>query len=47
MGSAPLNHFSGEDPRLYYLHVAGAGDPQKLAQVMRAAISLTPQTPAQ
>jgi Domain of Unknown Function (DUF1259) len=45
--SALHNHFIGEDPRLYYLHVAGAGDPQKLAQVMRAAINLTPQMPAQ
>jgi hypothetical protein len=45
--SALHNHFIGEDPRLYYLHVAGIGDPQKLAQLMRAALNLTPQMPSQ
>jgi uncharacterized protein DUF1259 len=38
------HHVLHEAPRVYYMHVHGAGDAVKLAQALRAAIGLT-QTP--
>lgn len=35
------NHLMHELPRIMYLHIKGEGDPIKLAQAVRAAISLT------
>jgi hypothetical protein len=45
--SALHNHFVGEEPRIYFVHLAGTGDPVKLAQLMRLALKLTPQTPSE
>jgi hypothetical protein len=45
--SALHNHFVGEEPRLYYVHVAGEGDPVKLAHLMHAVLKLTPQSPSE
>ena len=45
--SALHNHFVGEEPRIYFVHMAGIGDPVKLAQLMRSALKLTPQTPSE
>jgi hypothetical protein len=35
------NHLIGETPRVMFLHVAGKGDPAKLARQIREALSLT------
>lgn len=42
------NHLLRAAPATFYLHVGGAGDPEKIAQTIRAALSLTgtPLTPA-
>jgi hypothetical protein len=39
------HHVLHETPRVYYMHVHGAGDPVRLAQAIRAAVDLT-RTPA-
>jgi hypothetical protein len=41
------NHVLGESPRVMYMHVAGHGDPVKLAQAVRTALgqSKTPMEP--
>ena len=39
------NHLLGENPRLMYMHVMGAGDPVKIATAIRGALRLT-ATPA-
>jgi len=39
------NHLLNESPRVLYMHVAGHGDPGKLASALRDALSLT-KTPA-
>lgn len=45
--SALHNHFVGDEPRLYFVHLAGVGDPVKLAHLLRAALRLTPQMPSE
>lgn len=39
------NHLLNESPRIMYMHVAGHGDPAKLAAALKAALALT-KTPA-
>jgi hypothetical protein len=39
------NHLQHESPRVMYLHIAGRGDPVKLAEAIRAALATT-RTPA-
>jgi len=34
-------HVLHETPRVYYMHIHGAGDAMKLAQAVRAAVDLT------
>jgi hypothetical protein len=45
--SALHNHFVGEEPRLYFLHLAAIGDPVKVAQLLEAALKMTAQTPSE
>jgi uncharacterized protein DUF1259 len=45
--SALHNHFVGEEPRLYFVHLAGLGDPVKLSQLLGAAIKMTAQSPSE
>jgi hypothetical protein len=45
--SALHNHFVAEEPRLYFLHLAGVGDPLKLAQLAHTALAMTPQSPSE
>src|SRR5215470_17762199 len=35
------NHLNGESPKIMYIHMGGHGDPVKLAQVIKHAVSLT------
>jgi len=35
------NHLAGESPRVMYMHYHGQGEPTKLAEAMKAAITLT------
>jgi hypothetical protein len=35
------NHVLGESPRVMYMHIAGHGDPVKLAEAIHAALGLT------
>lgn len=39
--SAVHNHLLGESPRIMYMHISAHGNPVKLAQSIRAALSLT------
>lgn len=43
------NHLAGESPKVMYMHYHGQGEPTKLAETMKAAITLTktPLTPTQ
>jgi hypothetical protein len=45
--SALHNHFVGEEPRLYYVHLAGVGDPVKLARLLESALKMTAQSPSE
>ncbi|MFN2603384.1 MAG: DUF1259 domain-containing protein [Gemmatimonadaceae bacterium] len=44
--SAVHNHLLGESPRIVYVHIAAAGEPVKLATVIRAALGQTKTPPA-
>jgi hypothetical protein len=39
------NHFSGDSPRMFYMHVHGAGKAEELAQKIRPAIDLIGRDP--
>ena len=43
--TAVHNHLLNESPRVMYMHVAGHGDPAKLASALKSALALT-KTPA-
>jgi hypothetical protein len=48
--TAVHHHITGESPRILYVHIGGHGDPVKLAETLKAALTLTktppPATPA-
>jgi hypothetical protein len=41
------NHFVGEEPRLYFLHLGAVGDPVELAHLLEAALKMTAQSPSE